>query len=145
MGAWQSEAEFLVRLGEAYSIVGEYTSFLVLENDAEYQRWKVERRNALRIERDRKRQRQLDSQLASIRKAVPEDLGPAGAANKSVAGPAVQATRQGPQPMVAPPRPATGGGGNGGGGALDPMTGGIALAIAARALWRRRATSSTEH
>jgi hypothetical protein len=53
-----------------YSIVSEYTSFLVLENDAEYQRWKLERRNALRIERDRKRQRQLDAQLASIRRAV---------------------------------------------------------------------------
>src|SRR5437867_8947927 len=45
----------VVRLGEAYSIVSEYTSFLVLENDAEFQRWKLERRNALRIERDRKR------------------------------------------------------------------------------------------
>src|SRR6185436_13972756 len=31
----------IVRLGEGYSVVTEYTSFLVLENDAEYQRWKV--------------------------------------------------------------------------------------------------------
>ena len=34
----------IVRLGEAYSIASEYTSFLVLPNDAEYQRWKLERK-----------------------------------------------------------------------------------------------------
>jgi hypothetical protein len=44
----------VVRLGEAYSIATEYTSFLVLENDGEYQRWKIDQRNALRIARDRK-------------------------------------------------------------------------------------------
>ncbi len=43
----------IVRLGEAFSIVTEHTSFLVLENDGEYQRWKIERKNALRIDRDR--------------------------------------------------------------------------------------------
>ena len=39
----------IVRLGEGYSIVTEYTSFIVLENDAEYQRWKIDRRNLLRL------------------------------------------------------------------------------------------------
>ena len=42
----------IILLGEEYSIVTEYTSFLVLENDAEYKRWKIERRNS-----DRKRSR----------------------------------------------------------------------------------------
>jgi len=31
----------IVRLGEAYSIVSHYTSFLVLENDGQYQRWNI--------------------------------------------------------------------------------------------------------
>ncbi len=43
----------IVRLGEAFSIVTEHTSFLVLENDGEYQRWKIDRKNALRMDRDR--------------------------------------------------------------------------------------------
>jgi Ca-activated chloride channel homolog len=38
----------IVRLAERYSIVTDYTSFLVLENNEEYQRWQVERSNLLR-------------------------------------------------------------------------------------------------
>src|SRR5262249_33151947 len=34
----------IVRLCEGYSIASEYASFIVLENDAEYARWKIERR-----------------------------------------------------------------------------------------------------
>jgi Ca-activated chloride channel family protein len=45
----------IVRLGEGYSIVSEYTSFLVLENDAEYRRWKIERRNGRYAARTRPR------------------------------------------------------------------------------------------
>ena len=41
----------VVRLGEGYSIVTEYTSFIVLENDAEYLRWKIARNNVLRTGR----------------------------------------------------------------------------------------------
>jgi len=51
----------IVRLGEAYSIVTEYTSFIVLENDAEYQRWKIGRRNLLKLARDRKQQQTLQA------------------------------------------------------------------------------------
>ena len=57
----------IVRLGELYSIVTPHTSFLVLENNAEYQRWQIDRRNALQIDRDRARQKELDDQLAKLR------------------------------------------------------------------------------
>ncbi|MDM8517745.1 VIT domain-containing protein [Desulfobacterales bacterium HSG16] len=66
----------IVRLGEAYSIVTEYTSFLVLENNAEYKRWKIKRKNALRIDRDRKAQARLRKKLNAIRKKAAEDIGP---------------------------------------------------------------------
>ncbi len=66
----------IVRLGEAYSIVTEYTSFLVLENDAEYQRWKIDRKNALRMERDRAAQQRLRERLEAIRDRAVTRLGP---------------------------------------------------------------------
>ena len=37
-GSRESVAPEVVRLGETFSIVTEYTSFLVLENDAEFRR-----------------------------------------------------------------------------------------------------------
>ena len=49
-GSRTSVIDEIVRLGEGYSIATEYTSFIVLENDAEFQRWKIDRKNALRIE-----------------------------------------------------------------------------------------------
>lgn len=123
----------IVRLGEGYSIVTEYTSFLVLENDAEYNRWKLERQNALRIDRDRKRQRELDAQLASLRKAVPGDLG-----SVADAGPNAPArTIPAPQPAVTQSQPSAGGNSSGA-GALDPVTGAVAAGLAALALARRR-------
>mgnify|MGYP000480614953 CR=1 FL=1 len=70
----------VVRLGEMYSIVTEYTSFLVLENDAEYQRWKIDRRNALRTDRDRKAQSALRTRLDAIRDKALSGLGPEAAA-----------------------------------------------------------------
>ena len=66
----------IVRLGEAYSITSEYTSFLVLENDAEYQRWKIERRNAVRIVRDRDAQQRLRRQLDTLRSGALDAIGP---------------------------------------------------------------------
>ena len=65
----------IVRLGEGFSIVTEYTSFLVLENDAEYRRWKIERRNALRLERDRAHQERVRDKLATLRQRA-ADIGP---------------------------------------------------------------------
>jgi Ca-activated chloride channel family protein len=43
----------IVDLCERYSITSQYASFIVLENDGEYKRWKIERRNVRRIGRDR--------------------------------------------------------------------------------------------
>jgi Ca-activated chloride channel family protein len=64
----------IVRLGEGYSIVSEYTSFLVLENDAEYRRWKIERLNALRTSRDRAAQERLKKELEKLKNASAETL-----------------------------------------------------------------------
>jgi len=66
----------IVKLGETYSIVTEYTSFLVLENDAEYQRWKIERRNALRMGRDRQAQARRQEELDAIRSRAAAEIGP---------------------------------------------------------------------
>ena len=133
-GSREAVISEVVHLGEAYSIVTEYTSFLVLENDAEYQRWKLDRRNALRIQRDRKRERELDAQLASIRKTGSQDIGPTADA---ASGTPSAAASPGPQPVFAQP-PAPSGGGTRGGGALDPITGAMALGLASLALLRRR-------
>ena len=66
-GSRQQVAAEVVRLAEAFSIVTEYTSFLVLENDAEYQRWKIDRRNAVRTDRERGAQALRDRDLDRIR------------------------------------------------------------------------------
>ncbi|OPZ25601.1 MAG: hypothetical protein BWZ02_02388 [Lentisphaerae bacterium ADurb.BinA184] len=79
----------IIGLGEAYSIVTEYTSFLVLENDAEYQRWKIARRNLDRTGRDRAAQQKRDEFLAALRQRAAADLGP-------------QAVAADPSPAAAP-------------------------------------------
>src|SRR5205814_7993290 len=66
----------VVRLGEGYSIVTEYTSFLVLENDVEFQRWKIARNNVLRTDRDRHAQEMVRARFDSIRAKAMADLGP---------------------------------------------------------------------
>jgi Ca-activated chloride channel family protein len=66
----------IIGLGETYSIVTEYTSFLVLENDAEYKRWQIERRNARRLERDRDAQNKRKKLLDAIRTKAQADIGP---------------------------------------------------------------------
>lgn len=43
----------IVGLGTKYSIVTPYTAFLVLENEAAYQRFNIERRNLARVENER--------------------------------------------------------------------------------------------
>ena len=139
----------VVRLGEAYSIATEYTSFIVLENDAEYQRWQIQRRNALRIDRDRTSQQALSSQLAKMRNDATEALGPSAVAPKQLAM-LPTAQPQGLNPSVSSPMSNTpapnlpgrsrdvdmGGNSNhiGGGGAIDPVTGGIAVVLAGLAI-----------
>ncbi len=75
-GSRDSVVDQIVSLGEMYSIVTEYTSFLVLENDAEYKRWKIDRSNQRRVTRDRKAQKKLRDTLDEIRRMASSDLGP---------------------------------------------------------------------
>jgi Ca-activated chloride channel family protein len=77
----------IVRLGEDFSIVTEYTSFLVLENDMEYQRWKISRRNLESIGRDRTAQARLREELESIRNKAMADLGPQDGAARTASKP----------------------------------------------------------
>jgi Ca-activated chloride channel family protein len=134
-----SVVDEIVRLGEGYSIVTEYTSFLVLENDAEYRRWKIERRNALRIERDRKQQERVRERLADLRKQA-SDLGPVtGSEEPDRAAPA-RKNATSPQTVSSSPS-SRGWDLDFGGGAFDPFTVGIVAALSglsAAALRRRR-------
>lgn len=148
----------VVKLCEDYSIVSEYASFIVLENDAEYQRWKIERKNLNRIERDRQAQARVREQLEAIRNESLAKLGPG--ANIASQTPVSIPPQVAPvveqvlpaQPNVSLPLPdqmpnvrprrgfdlnlPTGGGG---GGAIDPISAAIGLGLAgAGALGARR-------
>jgi Ca-activated chloride channel family protein len=137
----------IVRLCEGYSIVSEYASFIVLENDAEYQRWQIERRNATRIRRDQAAQLALRSQLDRLRQQAASQIGPAPTRETAAAtAPAApQASRPvSPPPFLgAPPPPSRGQDSNpfsgGGGGAIDPITGLLGVGLAGLAYAVRRA------
>jgi Ca-activated chloride channel family protein len=93
----------VVRLGEGYSIVTEYTSFLVLENDAEFQRWKIARNNVLRTDRDRQAQQVVRAQFDSMRNKAMADLGPqADRKELAMAQPVTPSARSWPSPQAAP-------------------------------------------
>jgi Ca-activated chloride channel family protein len=77
----------IIRLGEDFSIVTEYTSFLVLENDAEYQRWKISRKNLESTGRERQAQAKLREQLDGIRNKALANLGPQAAESAAPAKP----------------------------------------------------------
>ncbi len=139
----------IVRLGEGYSITSEYTSFLVLENNGEYKRWKIERRNATRIQRDREAQQRLGRELEALRGQGLNDIGPIKekntvinmvAANKpepqvstpaDVISPAPLTKRPAPSRSFDMPRFS-------GGGAMDPVSGLVGICLAAGAFLRRR-------
>lgn len=98
----------VIRLGEDYAIVTEYTSFLVLENDAAYRRWKIERRNARRLTRDRQAQEARSQALDALRRKAVADIGPpteptAGASPSPSAAPSSSpnAKSQSPSPPKA--------------------------------------------
>jgi Ca-activated chloride channel family protein len=134
-GNVESYRSQIIDLCETYSIVSEYASFIVLENDAEYQRWKIQRRNASRIERDRSAHLALRQQLETLRRQAEENLGPP-AKDREVAQttPAPAAKKQQTANATADPlppsgqpksnasRPASDWGSGGGGGAIDPLT-----------------------
>ena len=163
-GSRVSAADEIVRLGEAYSIVTEYTSFLVLENDAEFQRWHIERKNELRLKRDRAAQTQLASELETLRNKSAADLGPEPADKTAPASPLANAPAPGvPQDAPSSAQPATPDGAPapnlpqhhsndvdmsgrpGGGGAIDPISGSLALALAGCAMAaHRRARGSRQ-
>ena len=99
-GSREAVVDEVIRLGEAYSIVSEYTSFLVLENDNEYKRWKIDRRNAQRMQRDRSAQKIRQDELALIRNKAVADIGPLSAGKDR----RIQPKRQ-TQPSISNPTP----------------------------------------
>lgn len=117
--------EEIVRLGEGYSIVTEHTSFLVLENDAEYRRWKIDRRNLLRMDRDRAKHERVAQELAALRAKAADRVGPIERTAKPEPAPDRPA-------QVARNRPSSRGWDLdlGGGGAFDPLTAGIVVLLA---------------
>jgi Ca-activated chloride channel family protein len=144
----QSDVNEIVRLGEGYSIVTEYTSFLVLENEGEYKRWKIERRNALRENRDRKAQEKFTQELDAIRQQASADVGPV--KREKMAKRDERSTKKVDQPLnrnfSQPDRSSSSSrdvtikspGLIRGGGAFDPITGGICALLASTVLAARR-------
>jgi Ca-activated chloride channel family protein len=133
------EINEIVRLGEAYSIVSEYTSFLVLENNEEFKRWNIERRNVLRMTRDNKAITATREKMDDLRKKATDSLGPLGerseqkeskseespiidskANNTNNTATPVEKARQ-PQRERNNSRDFFGGGGGGGGGPVAPV------------------------
>jgi Ca-activated chloride channel family protein len=105
-GSRRSVVDEVVRLGEAYSIATEYTSFIVLENDGEYRRWKIDRRNALRLQRDRSTHEALRQRLQDLRAQALSDLGPAPPEQRlASATPTARSSPVAPQPRTQPPPP----------------------------------------
>ena len=152
-------ADEVVRLCEDFSIVSELASFIVLENDGEYQRWKIERRNATRIERDRMAQAQRQTALERARERSLTQLGPQPEAAPQVMGmPAqnqpAQSTPSAPNVSNSAPSPSPPPSNNGidlnlpgesGGGAIDPISAAIGLGLAGAAAARaRRARRKSE-
>jgi Ca-activated chloride channel family protein len=136
-GSRESVIPEVVRLGEDFSIVTEYTSFLVLENDAELKRWNIERRNAVRLDRDRAAQTAREVKLTALRQKAFAGLGPEAApeVTRTAAQPASAPVAPAPyNPYPKPPQPTApepraqsrnffggGGSGGGGGGAVGPI------------------------
>jgi Ca-activated chloride channel family protein len=152
-GSRASVVDEIVRLGEAYSIVTQYTSFIVLENDAEYQRWQIHRKNAIRIQRDRDAQQVLSSELESLRNKAAADLGPE--PSEKPAGAPVRTPTTSVDARPQPPAPTDptlptqlkphnstdldiGGQPGAGGGAIDPISGSMIIALGGIALANRR-------
>jgi Ca-activated chloride channel homolog len=132
----------IVRLGEGYSIATEYTSFLVLENDAEFQRCKIARNNMRRVENDRTAQVAVRRSLESIRNKAVAGLGPESASGAPAATERVKSTtvafNNQPRPTATQPAPApvqnhsqSVSFGGGGGGPVGPIFALLAL------FWRK--------
>lgn len=123
----------IVRLGESYAIASPYTSYLVLENDAAYARWKIAQRNAFRVMRQREAEDAVESQLESLRQQSPNgvnevnEIASAQDAHASLVVKSVP-TASKPHSIEGPAsRPP-------GAGAFDPLMGAAVLALAALSL-----------
>jgi Ca-activated chloride channel homolog len=162
-GAPGSLRDKIVELCESYSIVSEYASFIVLENDAEYQRWSIERKNEKRMGRDGAALEARREALQQMREEALAQLGPEGVEKRidEVSGQPVNGSNQPlaanspvtpDSPAAQPaPRPSRGfdfnagdspnrnrSGGGGGGGAIDPLTGGLLLVVGGYGVWTTR-------
>jgi MprA protease rhombosortase-interaction domain-containing protein len=123
---------------------------LVLENDAEYKRWKIEQRNAIRVQRDRRSRAVVQEKLAQLRRSGDEGFEVNRAEklvstrNESAAPQAAPSTTSSaPTSPARQTQPSRGidldVGFPGGGGAIEPFTAMVALGTAgAAALARRR-------
>ncbi len=138
----------IVRLCEGYSIVSPHASMLVLENDAEFKRWKIEQRNAVRVARDRKSRSEVQAKLTQLRNRADEDF-ELNRSQKLVSTQTTSPTAVPARPMQSDSGPAEPRDGSfdltlptssgGGGGAIEPFTALIAIGSAgAAALARRR-------
>jgi Ca-activated chloride channel family protein len=154
----------IVKLCETYSIASEYASFIVLENDAEYKRWAIERKNAARMEQDHAALEARREALRKLRGDSLANIGPADAMNSGKARDSGTSSSQAPTvtaPANTPSQPAdsvasapaqrgrnfTFGGVDGGGGAIDPVSGLVLLSVAGMGLWsaRRRGDDQSEN
>lgn len=132
----------IVRLGEGYSIATEWTSFLVLENDGEYQRWQIERRNSRRMPRDTARADELRTQLTAIRDRAQPQLGPEAVDKQAVRNDApVDRVRVPVTQPDAAPQPRERSSGGGGIGAFDGWSVALAIGLAIVGLWLSRRPS----
>ncbi len=148
-GSRNAVRDEIVRLGEGYSIATEYTSFIVLENDSEYRRWKIDRKNALRLQGDRAAREKVKERLAKLRRDSQADLGPAQPPSKPAFETLASATPVMTNLRRAPASPPSESPRNSrrfdldfspgfGGGAIDPITGSVILAIGGVGLLARR-------
>ena len=148
----------IVRLCEGYSIASQYASFIVLENDAEYQRWKIDRRNATRMARDRQAQIAVRERMEELRRQTAQQIGPRPldstvAAKSADKGAAIQPSDSVTGLPLAADSDSDNAGqrvsdsdtakdGNGG-GAIDPLTALIAAGLAAAGIAGRKRTAQT--
>ena len=135
-----SHRQEVVRLSEGYSIVSPYASMLVLENDGEYKRWKIQQRNATRIVRDRAARDNVQQRLTKLRRQSAENFKLAGSdrpESKSTPAGTPSPMRQ-PQPIQVPSRGVDLNIGGGGGGAIEPVTACISLGAVGAAAWAER-------
>ena len=135
-GSRDSVKQEIVALGEVYSIVTEYTSFLVLENDSEYKRWKISRRNLDRTGRDRRAQQARAKLLDELRTKAAVDMGPG--AIEAAAKPVELAASRSAQPASATPRPAPTRSNPSRSRGFDLGTGPVGPVVLLLAAWQRR-------